>query len=160
MRRPRFQLTIRHSLALIAVCAVCFALLRTSIGCAVLWAGSVFPGFLIARARGGHGIFGGAFAFSAMTTLLFLVAGILFASHHLPFARSSVTFVVLGFVCLGFPAALGLGLLVSGALYLIVEVTQILLHMEPLAIKSGPRRLYPEPHWPVQVDNLQGEQPS
>jgi hypothetical protein len=158
MRRPRFQLTIRHSLALIAVCAVCFALLRTSIGCAVLWAGSVFPGFLIARARGGHGIFGGAFAFSAMTTLLLLVAAITFG-NTLPSLASIIlaTFMAL---CLVVPAALGLGLLVSGALYLIVDVTQILLHMEPLAIKSGPRRLYPEPDWPVQVDNLQGEQPS
>jgi hypothetical protein len=177
MRQPRFQFTIRHSLAVIAVCAVGFALLRTSFGWAVfwfLWAGSLFPGFLMARARGGHGIFGGAASFSSMTTLLFLAALILFESPDPPPISIVLwTFMVL---CLVFPAAFCIGLLASGSLYLIVEVTQILMRIEPLARTSGPRRLYPnpdwpvqfdnprqlypEPDWPVQFDNPQGEQPS
>jgi hypothetical protein len=154
MRRPPFQLTIRHSLALIAVCAVCFALLRTPTGCAVLWAASPFPGFIIARARGGHGVIGGAVSFSAVTALLLLLAAITFENPHPSLASIiSATFMVL---CLVVPAALGLGLLVSGVLYLIVEVFQILRHIEPLARTSGPRRLYPEPDWPLTLDETQG----
>jgi hypothetical protein len=60
-------------------------------------------------------------------------------------------------LCLVFPAACCIGVLVSGSLYLIVEVTQILLHIEPLASRSGPRRLYPEADWRVNSDDPQGK---
>lgn len=60
MQLPRFRFTIRQLIALIAICAVVFALLRTPFGFLVIAFGSVLPGFLIERARGGAGILGGA----------------------------------------------------------------------------------------------------
>jgi hypothetical protein len=167
MRRPRFQHSIRHLLGLIAVCAVCFALLRTPIGFVALrnaglfgvWASGVLPGFLIARARNGHGVFGGALSFSAWTGLLVL-ALVTFPAFDLapPVPSFGNTILVsLRVLCVVCPSAFAFGLLVSGALYLIVEVTQIVLQVEPIARASGPRRLYPEPDSPVRFDDPQAK---
>jgi hypothetical protein len=62
VNRPRFQFTIRQLIALIAICAVAFALLRTPFGFLIIAFALVLPGFLLerARARGGKGIIGGA----------------------------------------------------------------------------------------------------
>ena len=60
MNGPRFQFTIRQLIALIAICAVAFALLRTPFGFLIIAFAVVLPGFLLERARGGKGIIGGA----------------------------------------------------------------------------------------------------
>ena len=60
MRPSRFQFKIRHLIVVVAVCAVCFALLRTPGGVLILYTGVILPGFMIERSRGGPGILGGA----------------------------------------------------------------------------------------------------
>jgi hypothetical protein len=59
VRPPKSQFTLSELMALVALCAVGFALLTTSV--APLGAGVlvVAPGFVLDRARGGNGILGG-----------------------------------------------------------------------------------------------------
>ncbi len=164
MRLPQFQFTIRHLIIVIAVFAACFALLRSPFGLNVVYGGAVpfglyfcvLPGFLIGRARGGSGIIGGAFSEAVAAAMLVIVL-----SSPKPPYTSAIVHAIPGFLILTslvMAFSFILGLLVSGSLYLIVEVTQIILHIEPLAGTSGPRRLYPEPDWPVTSDDPQGNE--
>jgi hypothetical protein len=60
MSLPRFRLKLRQAGLLIALCAVCFALLRMPAGVfLVIMVGPVLPGFIIGRVKGGMGILGG-----------------------------------------------------------------------------------------------------
>jgi hypothetical protein len=76
MRLPRFQFKIRQLIVVVAVCAVCFALLRTPGGVLILYAGVILPGFMIERARGGPGILGGALSAATITASLVVLASL------------------------------------------------------------------------------------
>jgi hypothetical protein len=164
MLLPRFQFTIRRFIVVVALCAVCLALLRSRVGFGILFGilcagglllgfsavayAGVLPGFLIGRVRGGSGIIAGAISFSVTATLLLLVSG--YPSGASASGATAVSAMLIGSSIVGAFAFI-VGLLVSGSLYLIVEVTQILLHIEPFAATWGPRRLHPEPDWPVNL---------
>jgi hypothetical protein len=154
MRLPRSQFTIRRLSVLIAGCAIGLAILRTSydfvvvslgvVGSVFVSVGVVLPGFLIAKARGGGGVIGGALSASVICPLLVMPAVLSF-----PFAVSDPfsyreLMGVLVFTCAAAVFAFIFGLLVSGALYLIYEVTYILWHLEPCDRTRGPRRWHNE----------------
>jgi hypothetical protein len=123
MRIPRFQFTIRRLIVLIAVCGVCFALLRTPLGVSLLcfltvFPGSVLPGLLIERARGGPGMIGGALSVSTVTSLLFVVSIFHRQEFSLDGGAIISTLVLTSLVaCFAFV----FGLLLSGVLYLVFE---------------------------------------
>ena len=77
MRPSRFQFKIRHLIVVVAVCAVCFALLRTPGGVLILYTGVILPGFVIERSRGGSGILGGALSASTISASVIFVANLL-----------------------------------------------------------------------------------
>ena len=127
MRFPRFQFTIRRLIVLIAICGVCFALLRTPFGFVVVCVGFVLPGFLIGRARRSAGIIAGALSASIIAALL--VAGLILLNTPPPFfSRVDEIKALLGLASIFALFAFIFGLLVSGALYVVVEVTRICLH--------------------------------
>jgi hypothetical protein len=138
MNSPRFRFTIRQLVALIAICAIVFALLRTPVGFLVLAVVSVFPGFLIQRARGGEGILGGALSAALTACFLVCAAGLLFfASIEGPRAPRLGELVVAVLFSL-FPASLLaflLGWILSCMIFAMMKRTQPLLK-HPLMKKS------------------------
>jgi hypothetical protein len=138
MQTPRFGFTIRQLLALIAICAVVFALLRTPVGFLVIAVASVLPGFLIQRARGGEGILGGALSAALTACLLVCAAALLFfVSIEGPRAPRLGELVVAVLFSL-FPASLLaflLGWIFSCMIYAMMKRTQAMLK-RPLLEKS------------------------
>ncbi len=59
MRRPRPQFLISELIALVFLCAVGFALLRTMVAPLGVVLLAIVPGFVIERIRGGPGVIGG-----------------------------------------------------------------------------------------------------
>jgi hypothetical protein len=59
MRPPQSQFTMRELMGLVALCAVGFALLTTSVAPLGIGVLVIIPGFVLERARGGTGIIGG-----------------------------------------------------------------------------------------------------
>jgi hypothetical protein len=133
MRFRRFQFTIRGLIVLIAICGVFFAVLRTPLGFLAVYVfgflavyvGAILPGFLIGRARGGSGIIAGALSASAL-----LVVGWIWHVAPQPPWRVETIAGVFALTTLVGGFTFVFSLLVSGALYLVVEVIGILLHPE------------------------------
>jgi hypothetical protein len=134
---PRFQFTIRGLIVIIALCGVGLALLRTPSGVVVVCLTIHLPGFAIGRARGGSGIITGALATAIFFALMTVYQFVHESGNSLTFRDVCAAFF---FMSVGAAFAFVFGLLCSGALYLVVEVTNILLHPE----QQG--RL-PEPRW-------------
>jgi hypothetical protein len=145
---PRFRFTIRQLIALIAICAVAFALLRTPFAFLVIALALVLPGFLIERARGGEGILGGAISASLIVAFLGVLAlGIAIAVSDRSHPRfnsigdallQSATFLF--FVSL---VAFLLGWLLSCLLYAIVKRSRTIPKRPLLDESCGPIRWRP-----------------
>ena len=129
MRPSRFQFKIRHLIVVVAVCAVCFALLRTPGGVLILYTGVILPGFTIERARGGPGILGGALSASTITASLVAVVNLLAMMWRPP----SVVAGISALVVLTFAASVVtffVGFLLSCGLCVLLEMTKHLFEPE------------------------------
>ncbi len=147
MAAPRFQFTIRRLIVVIAICAVCSALLRTPFALLVVFSGVglgvVLPGFLWERTRGGSGILGGALAASVIASGSIIIAVAIFqpGGNHLSvleFLSKLGSLLILG---AGF--AFVLGLIFSSTLYLVLAAPSV-ISRNPLTDEScDPIRLLP-----------------
>ncbi len=125
MRVNRPQFTIRRLIIVVAVFAVCFALLRSPIGLLVAYLLLFLPGFLISRAHGGSGILAGALSESAFSAVLSIGWNSWHAARRAsPLVEAITTLAsnVLEAATVGFI----LGLVLSLILGLIIEITKAL----------------------------------
>ena len=129
MRLPRFQFTIRHSIVVIAILAVCCAVLRSPFAFVVVLVGGALPGYVIGRVRGGAGIIAGALSESACAALLFIGS---LLSYKVPISSSPVEAIVSLFPLACIIAVLGfiLGLVISSGLYVLAQMTNHLFEMK------------------------------
>jgi hypothetical protein len=142
MRLPRFQFTIRRLILLIAICGVCFALLRIEGGFLIVYVGILLLGFFVARARGGLGPVEGACSAAAVSAFLLVVWILqnLQEAHYPTFSAGIVIVLMFSLIVL---CSFTLGWVLTGGLYLVIEVTKIMLHPElqiqsPDEIAGGP----------------------
>jgi hypothetical protein len=129
VRPSRFQFKIRHLIVVVAVCAVCFALLRTPGGVLILYTGVILPGFMIERSRGGPGILGGALSASTITASLVVVVNLL-SMMVLPSSliQGMTLLLVATFAASVF--AFLIGFVLSCALCVLLEMTKHLFQPE------------------------------
>lgn len=127
MRLPRFQFTIRRLVAVVALCALCFALLRSPVGLLLAYFMLFLPGFLISRAHGGWGILGGGLSESAFSAPLSIGWNLWHTVPRYPSLIQAITELSSDAV---WAAAAGfiVGLVVSLVLSLIIELTKALSH--------------------------------
>jgi hypothetical protein len=128
VRRSRFQFKIRHLIVVVAVCAVCFALLRTPGGVLILYTGVILPGFMIERSRGGPGILGGALSASTITASLVVVVTLLAVMWRPPSAAGISALVVATFAAS--VVTFFVGFLLSCGLCVLLEMTKHLFQPE------------------------------
>jgi hypothetical protein len=122
MALRRFRFTIRQMIKLIALCAFCFAVLRTPFAPLIVAIGGVLPGFILSRANGGTGIRGGTLC----GCLVFITYGI--GTWILDSHPSEATLPLFVFLLL---AGAIWGAFVSILLYCAIRVTKP-LYQKPL----------------------------
>jgi hypothetical protein len=77
VKPPRPQFTLREMMGLVALCAVGFALLMTSVAPLGVGVLVIIPGFVLERARGGTGIIGGMISGCLLPTVVWFPAAVI-----------------------------------------------------------------------------------
>ncbi len=77
MRPPRSQFTLGELMGLVALCAMGFALLTTSVAPLGVGVLVIIPGFVLERARGGTGIIGGMISGCVLPALVSFPAAVI-----------------------------------------------------------------------------------
>jgi hypothetical protein len=137
MRQRRFRFTLRQWLEWIGVCAVFLAVLRTPAAPWVVGVSLVLPGFLIGRARGHAGIWGGAIS----AWIAFAGSGIAGYAYYYFFPEPNVVDYVGPVFTLGLLSVYGViwGTLVGMALHFAITWVRSRLSRRPLSEAScGP----------------------
>ena len=137
MRLPWFRLTIGQLLKWIGVCAVFLAVLRTPAAPWVVGVSLVLPGFLIGRAHGHAGIWGGAIS----AWVAFVAYGIAYYAYDYFFPEPNVVDYVGPVFTLGLLSVYGViwGTVVGMALHFAITLVSRRLSRRPLSEAScGP----------------------